>query len=373
MSEKSRQEQNHSELAIFKPVDKEKVKTQIFEIRGLRVMLDRDIAEYFGVETKPLNRAMKRNVKRFPANYCLQLTRNEYRAILRCQSGTLELEQGQYSKYLPYCYSESGVAMLTSVLHTEKAIEASIQIIDAFVEMSHYLRQNAQLLPDQEFQRLESRQSATEARVDNIEKKMITKEEAPDSGKIIIGGIDLDYTKKRDIPNYRRRIGVVFQDYKLLPARTVFENVAFALEIAGMSNLEIEKTVPKVLEMVGLADKGSKFPDQLSGGEQQRVSIARAIARQPKVLIADEPTGNLDKLTRQEIIDLLKKINDYGTTVLVTTHDESIVNHLMKRVITLKEGKIVSDQKQHGIYRLDSDNDGMNGIEFRAGILERLF
>ena len=99
MSEKSRQEQNHSELAIFKPVNKEKVKTQIFEIRGLRVMLDRDIAEYFGVETKSLNRAMKRNVKRFPANYCLQLTRNEYRAILRCQSGTLELEQGQYSKY----------------------------------------------------------------------------------------------------------------------------------------------------------------------------------------------------------------------------------------------------------------------------------
>lgn len=192
--------------------------------------------------------------------------------------------------------------------------------------------------------------------------KMITKEESPDSGKIIIGGIDLDYTKKKDIPNYRRRIGVVFQDYKLLPARTVFENVAFALEIAGMSNYEIEKTVPKVLELVGLADKGSKFPDQLSGGEQQRVSIARAIARQPKVLIADEPTGNLDVLTRQEIIDLLKKINDYGTTVLVTTHDESIVNHLMKRVITLKDGKIISDQKQHGIYRLDSDNDGMSGF-----------
>ena len=189
MSEKSRQEQNHSELAIFKPVDKEKVKTQIFEIRGLRVMLDRDIAEYFGVETKSLNRAMKRNVKRFPANYCLQLTRNEYRAILRCQSGTLELEQEQYSKYLPYCYSESGVAMLTSVLHTEKAIEASIQIIDAFVEMSHYLRQNAQLLPDQEFQRLESRQSATEARVDNIEKKMITKEDLSDLMKLFDQGI----------------------------------------------------------------------------------------------------------------------------------------------------------------------------------------
>ena len=136
--------------------------------------------------------------------------------------------------------------------------------------------------------------------------KMITKEEIPDSGKIIIGGIDLDYVKKRHIPHYRRRIGVVFQDFKLLPMRTVYENVAFALEIAGMSNKEIRRTVPKVLELVGLADKGNKFPDQLSGGEQQRVSIARSVARQPKILIADEPTGNLDKLTRSEIIDLLR-------------------------------------------------------------------
>lgn len=201
--------------------------------------------------------------------------------------------------------------------------------------------------------------------------KMITKEEAPDSGKIVIGGIDLDYVKKRHIPHYRRRLGVVFQDFKLLPARTVYENVAFALEIAGMSNREIERTVPKVLELVGLADKAYKFPDQLSGGEQQRVSIARSVARQPKVLIADEPTGNLDKLTRQEIIDLLKKVNDYGTTVLVTTHDESIVNHLMKRVITLKDGKVVSDQKQHGIYRLDSDNDGMSGFHSNGRVIRK--
>lgn len=183
--------------------------------------------------------------------------------------------------------------------------------------------------------------------------KMITKEEVPDSGKIIIGGIDLDYVKKRYIPHYRRRLGVVFQDYKLLPGRTVFENVAFALEIAGMSNREIDKTVPKVLELVGLADKAKKFPRHLSGGEQQRVSIARSIARQPKILIADEPTGNLDKLTRGEIIDLLQKINDFGTTLLVTTHDENIVNNLQKRVITLKDGKIVADQKINGIYRLD--------------------
>jgi len=183
--------------------------------------------------------------------------------------------------------------------------------------------------------------------------KMITKEENPDAGKIVIGGIDLDYVKKRHIPGYRRRLGVVFQDFKLLPRRTVYENVAFALEIAGMSGKEIRKTVPKVLELVDLLDQAKKFPDQLSGGQQQRVSIARSVARQPKILIADEPTANLDKLTTEEIIGLLKKINDFGTTILVTTHNENIVNTLQKRVITLKNGKIVNDQKNNGIYKLD--------------------
>ena len=184
--------------------------------------------------------------------------------------------------------------------------------------------------------------------------KMITKEETPDSGKIIIGGIDLDYVKKRHIPGYRRRLGVVFQDFKLLPRRTVYENVAFALEIAGMSGKEIRRTVPKVLELVDLSEQANKFPDQLSGGQAQRVSIARSVARQPKILIADEPTANLDKLTTQEIIDLLKRINDFGTTILVTTHNENIVNNLQRRVITLKDGKIVNDQKNNGIYNLDS-------------------
>lgn len=185
--------------------------------------------------------------------------------------------------------------------------------------------------------------------------KMITKEEDPDTGKIVIGGIDLDYVKRRHIPHYRRRLGVVFQDFKLLPRRTVYENVAFALEIASMSTREIKHTVPKVLELVGLLDQANKFPSQLSGGQQQRVSIARSVARQPKILIADEPTGNLDKLTRAEIINLLQKINDFGTTVLVTTHDETIVNNLNKRVITLKAGRIVADQKTNGIYRLDGE------------------
>ncbi len=184
--------------------------------------------------------------------------------------------------------------------------------------------------------------------------KMITKEERPDSGKIIIGGIDLDYVKKRHIPEYRRRLGVVFQDFKLLPRRTVYENVAFALEIAGVSSKNIARTVPRVLELVDLLDQAKKFPDQLSGGQKQRVSIARSVARQPKILIADEPTGQLDKLTTDEIIELLKKINDFGTTILVTTHNENIVNSLQKRVITLKDGRVVSDQRNNGIYKLDS-------------------
>lgn len=182
--------------------------------------------------------------------------------------------------------------------------------------------------------------------------KMITKEYAPDSGKIIVGGINLEDVKKRQIPHYRRRLGVVFQDFKLLPSRTVYENVSFALEVAGVSGREIKKSVPVVLELVGLLDKAKKFPRHLSGGEQQRVAIARSVARQPKILIADEPTGNLDKLTRSEIIDLLTRINQAGTTVLVTTHDEAIVNNLSKRVVTLKDGKIVSDQRR-GVYRLD--------------------
>ncbi len=184
--------------------------------------------------------------------------------------------------------------------------------------------------------------------------KMITKEEVPDAGKIVVGGIDLDYVKKRHIPGYRRRLGVVFQDFKLLPRRTVYENVAFALEIAGMSGREIRRTVPKVLELVDLLDQAKKFPDQLSGGQQQRVSIARSVARQPKILIADEPTANLDKLTTAEIIALLKKINDFGTTILVSTHDEEVVNNLQKRVITLKGGRVVSDQKNNGVYKLDA-------------------
>lgn len=184
--------------------------------------------------------------------------------------------------------------------------------------------------------------------------KLLTREVKPTSGRIIVGGIDYDNLQRRHIPKLRRRIGVVFQDFKLLPRRTVFENVAFALEIAGVSNREIRRTVPKVLELVGLVDKADRFPRDLSGGERQRVSIARSMARQPSILIADEPTGNLDPENSAGIVQLLEEINNYGTTVLVTTHDEKIVNSLRRRVLTLKDGKLIGDQKDRGQYDLDA-------------------
>ncbi len=180
--------------------------------------------------------------------------------------------------------------------------------------------------------------------------KLLTCEERPSSGKIVVGGIDYDTLKEKHIPLLRRKIGVVFQDFKLLPNRTVFENIAFALEIAGMTNREIKSTVPKVIELVGLTGKEKNFPHQLSGGERQRVAIARAVVRQPKILIADEPTGNLDPKHSWEIVRLLEKINKYGTTVLLTTHNVDIVNKLKRRVITIDHGKITSDQAK-GSYK----------------------
>ena len=179
--------------------------------------------------------------------------------------------------------------------------------------------------------------------------KLLTREERPTSGKIVVGGIDYETLKNRDIPLLRRKIGTVFQDFKLLPNRTVFENVAFALEIVGMSNREIRHTVPKVLEIVGLTGKEKNFPNELSGGERQRVAIARAIVRQPKILIADEPTGNLDPKHSWDIVRILEKINKYGTTVILTTHNQEIVNKLKRRVITINHGKVVKDQAQ-GVY-----------------------
>lgn len=174
--------------------------------------------------------------------------------------------------------------------------------------------------------------------------RLLTREERPSSGKIIIGGIDYDKLKDRDIPLLRRKIGVVFQDFKLLPNKTVFENVAFALEIVGMGKHEINHTVPKVLDIVNLKGKEKRMPMELSGGERQRVAIARAIVRQPKILIADEPTGNLDPKHAWDVIRVLEKINRYGTTVLLTTHNQDIVNKLKRRVVTISHGKVSSDK-----------------------------
>ncbi|OGL34431.1 cell division ATP-binding protein FtsE [Candidatus Saccharibacteria bacterium RIFCSPHIGHO2_12_FULL_47_16b] len=174
--------------------------------------------------------------------------------------------------------------------------------------------------------------------------KLLTREEKPTSGKIIVGAIDYEDLKDKDIPKLRRKIGVVFQDFKLLSNKTVTENVAFALEIAGATNAEIKHTVPKVLDVVGLKDKARSYPRQLSGGEKQRVAIARAIVRQPKILIADEPTGNLDPKHAWDVIKVLEKINRFGTTVLLTTHNQEIVNYLKRRVVTIRDGKVVSDR-----------------------------
>ena len=155
--------------------------------------------------------------------------------------------------------------------------------------------------------------------------KMLTREEKQTSGKIVVGGIDYDKLRDKDIPLLRRRIGVIFQDFKLLPNRTVFENVAFALEIAGMTNHEIKATVPKVIKLVGLQGKENNFPHQLSGGERQRVAIARALARQPKILIADEPTGNLDEKTTGEIVKIFKKIaHQNDKIVIIVTHEREV-------------------------------------------------
>ncbi len=182
--------------------------------------------------------------------------------------------------------------------------------------------------------------------------KLLTREEKPTTGKIIVGGIDYESLKDREIPLLRRKIGVVFQDFKLLPNKNVYENVAFALEIVGMGNKEIRNTVPRVLDIVGLKGKEKRMPLELSGGERQRVAIARAIVRQPRILIADEPTGNLDPKHAWDVIRVLEKINRFGTTVILTTHNQEIVSKLRRRVITIADGKIISDRASSTEYKI---------------------
>lgn len=175
--------------------------------------------------------------------------------------------------------------------------------------------------------------------------KMILADDSPTSGTVFFESLDIHRLKSDDLMNLRRRIGVVFQDFKLLSNKTAYENIAFAMEAVGKTDEEILSDVPHVLDLVDLGDKHNHFPHQMSGGEQQRLSIARAIINQPEIIIADEPTGNLDPINTHEIIQILKKINDLGTTVILTTHNKGVTDSVKKRVITMEKGKIIRDDK----------------------------
>ena len=179
--------------------------------------------------------------------------------------------------------------------------------------------------------------------------KLLLKEVEPSSGKIIVNDMELGKMPRRYVPKYRRRLGVVFQDFRLLKDKTVYENVAFAQRVIGVPTRTIKESVPEMLRLVGLSSKYKSFPNQLSGGEQQRVAIARALINSPEVLLADEPTGNLDAQNSMEIMRLLEEINNRGTTVVVVTHSQEIVNRMGKRVITLDRGVVAEDEIKGGI------------------------
>jgi cell division transport system ATP-binding protein len=185
--------------------------------------------------------------------------------------------------------------------------------------------------------------------------KLLLKEEGISRGRMYLDGMDITRVPNRRIPYIRRKVGVVFQDFRLLPNKTVYENVAFAMEIIGAKPREIRRRVPLILSMVDLSRKASSFPDQLSGGEQQRVSIARSIVNNPPVLIADEPTGNLDPDTAEEIMKVLVDINNRGTTIVMATHARDIVNKMKKRVIALEDGRLVRDEEKGG-YSIEIPN-----------------
>jgi cell division transport system ATP-binding protein len=178
--------------------------------------------------------------------------------------------------------------------------------------------------------------------------RLHTREELPTSGRVFIDGQDLARLRRRDVPQLRRKVSVIFQDFKLLPHKTVFENVAYALEVSGYSRAQTQELVPATLDLVGLADRASWFPANLSGGEQQRVAIARALVRRPSVLVADEPTGNLDPATAAQTVQLLVRINALGTTVVFATHNSELVNTLRRRVVALDAGRVVRDALDAG-------------------------
>lgn len=176
--------------------------------------------------------------------------------------------------------------------------------------------------------------------------KLLLAEEKPTRGNVFFEGQNVDEIRSADLPQVRRRIGSVFQDYKLLPFKKTFENVAYALEVIGADDATIKRDVPKVLDIVGLADRIQNYPEELSGGERQRAAIARALIHRPDVILADEPTGNLDPYNAHDIIKLLVKINEMGTTVVLATHDKQIINSLGKRVITLEDGRMIKDEQK---------------------------
>lgn len=179
--------------------------------------------------------------------------------------------------------------------------------------------------------------------------KLLLGEEKPTDGRVFFDGADVHRLRGRKLTKYRRGIGTVFQDFRLLPNKTAYENIAFAMESAGKTDEEIAEDVPHVLELVDLADKRNHFPRELSGGEKQRLSIARAIINNPDVVIADEPTGNLDPVNTYEVVQILEKINDLGTTVILTTHNKGVIDSIKKRVVTLEDGRIIRDEA-HGKY-----------------------
>ena len=178
--------------------------------------------------------------------------------------------------------------------------------------------------------------------------KMLFREELPTEGKLLVNGHDVVHMERSEVPYLRRELGVIFQDYRLLPDKTVFENVAFALQVIEAPRRTMQRSVNSVLDVVGLRDKYRSFPSQLSGGEQQRVAIARAIVNNPSIVIADEPTGNLDPETSWDIIDIFRRINKAGTTIVMATHDRNIVDTMKRRVIAIEDGRIVRDQQRGG-------------------------
>lgn len=206
--------------------------------------------------------------------------------------------------------------------------------------------------------------------------KLLCREEKPTSGRVVVAGIDLGAITPREIPYFRRRLGVVFQDYSLLPTKTVYENVAFALRVIGASRKDIRHRVPAVLDMVSMLHRPDAFPHQLSGGEQQRVAIARALVNEPPILIADEPTGNLDPDTSIGIMHLLENICDRGTTVLVATHDSAVVDRLQRRVVAFAEGKLIRDDLQgsykHAVVHIPDESAACDALVPNDGILEHI-